>query len=194
VAALIDEMRYARLAMPSEEGIGKEVSGMAADECRSRAPKSVRFSVITVSDTKRGKEDLSGMTISRILTRAGHKEVQRSIVRSDVSEIQKALRESVEDAGTQAVIITGGTGVGRKDVTLEAVSHFEEKQLPGFGELFRFLSNQEIGSAAMMSRATAFVSEGKVVFCLPGSEDAVKLATEKLIAPELGHIVFAANR
>jgi molybdenum cofactor biosynthesis protein B len=100
----------------------------------------------------------------------------------------------IEDPRIQAIVMNGGTGISKRDVTLDAVVRFEEKQLPGFGEIFRALSFKEIGSAAMMSRAGAFVSEGKVVFCLPGSEKAVRLAVSKLIAPELGHMVWEANR
>ena len=167
---------------------------MGVDDHRRKAPKSVSFAVITVSDTRTEADDLSGKAITQLMERAGHKPVRKAIVRDDIPEIQRALRESIEDSRVQAIIINGGTGVAKRDVTLEAVSHFEEKPLPGFGELFRTLSYQEIGSAAMMSRATAFVSEGKIVFCLPGSEKAVRLATERLIAPELGHLVWEANR
>jgi len=167
---------------------------MGVDDHRSKAPKSVSFAVITVSDTRTEATDLSGKAITQLMERAGHKPVRKAIVRDDIPEIQRALRESIEDSRIQAIIINGGTGVAKRDVTLEAVSHFEEKPLPGFGELFRTLSFQEIGSAAMMSRAAAFVSEGKIVFCLPGSEKAVRLATERLIAPELGHLVWEANR
>lgn len=167
---------------------------MGVDDHRSKAPKSVSFAVITVSDTRTETDDLSGKAITQLMERAGHRPVRKAIVKDDIPEIQKALRESIEDSRIQAIIINGGTGVAKRDVTLEAVSHFEEKPLPGFGELFRTLSFQEIGSAAMMSRATAFVSEGRIVFCLPGSEKAVRLATERLIAPELGHLVWEANR
>ena len=166
---------------------------MGVEDHRSKAPKSVSFAVMTVSDTRTEKDDLSGKAIIQLMERAGHKYVRRSIVKDDISEIQKALRESIEDPRIQTVVINGGTGVAQRDVTLEAVSHFEEKPLPGFGELFRALSFQEIGSAAMMSRATAFVSEGIVVFCLPGSEKAVKLATDRPIASEIGHLVLDAN-
>jgi molybdenum cofactor biosynthesis protein B len=172
----------------------REDDEMSVEDHRSKAPKSVSFAVMTVSDTRTEKDDISGKAIVQLMERAGHRYVRKSIVKDDIPEIQKALRESIEDPRTQAVVINGGTGVAPRDVTLEAVSHFEEKPLPGFGELFRALSFQEIGSAAMMSRATAFVSEGKVVFCLPGSEKAVRLATEKLIAPEIGHLVWEANR
>ncbi|MBU1915150.1 MAG: MogA/MoaB family molybdenum cofactor biosynthesis protein, partial [Candidatus Thermoplasmatota archaeon] len=124
----------------------------------------------------------------------GHTIVRKDIVKDNQEQIRAALRGLIEDANVQAVIMNGGTGVSLRDVTLESVHDFEEKQLPGFGELFRMLSYEEIGSAAIMSRAAAFVTEGKVVFCLPGSEKAVRLATTKLIAPELGHLVWEARR
>jgi molybdenum cofactor biosynthesis protein B len=116
------------------------------------------------------------------------------IVKDEVEAIQKALRELIEDSGVQAVVMNGGTGIARRDVTPEAITPFQEKSIPGFGELFRALSYTEVGSAAMMSRASAFVTEGKIVFCLPGSEKAVRLAVEKLIAPELEHMVWEAQR
>jgi len=167
---------------------------MGVEDHRSRAPKSVSFAVITVSDTRTDKDDASGSSITQLMERAGHKSIRKAIVKDDIAEIQRVLRESIEDPRIQTVIISGGTGVARRDVTLEAIAHFEEKPLPGFGELFRALSFHEIGGAAMMSRATAFVSEGKIVFCIPGSEKAVRLATEKLIVPEIGHLVWEANR
>lgn len=167
---------------------------MGADEHKSKAPKNVRVAVITVSDTRTEADDYSGKAIGEVLAKAGHKLVRRVIVKDDASQIQKALREFIEDESVQAIVVNGGTGISGRDVTLEAVVTFQEKALPGFGELFRALSYQEIGSAAMMSRATAFVTERKVVFCVPGSEKAVRLAAEKLIAPELGHAVWEAQR
>jgi len=167
---------------------------VGADEHKSKAPKSVKVAVITVSDTRSEKDDFSGNAISELLTAAGHIIVRKDIVKDDQELIRAALRGLIEDANVQAVVLNGGTGVSSRDVTLEAVHDFEEKQLPGFGELFRMLSYAEIGSAAIMSRATAFATEGKAVFCLPGSEKAVRLATTKLIAPELGHLVWEAGR
>jgi len=167
---------------------------MGADEHRKRAPRSVRFSVITVSDTRTDADDASGQAVIALMSSAGHVPVHKTIVKDEVPEIQRALREMIEDERVQAVIIDGGTGISKRDVTLEAVRPFEEKALPGFGELFRTLSYDEIGSAAMMSRAAAFVSEGKVVFCIPGSEKAVRLAVSSIIAPEVGHLVWEANR
>ncbi len=167
---------------------------MGVDEHRGKAPKSVNAAVVTISDTRTEADDLSGKAIAELLAEAGHRVLRRTVVKDDIREIQKVLRELIEDPGVQAVVMNGGTGIARRDVTLEAVAEFEEKRLPGFGELFRSLSYDEIGSAAMMSRAAAFVTEGKVVFCIPGSEKAVRLATGKLIAPELGHLVWEALR
>lgn len=167
---------------------------LGADEHRDKAPKSVRFAVVTISDTRTEEDDLSGKAILEILEGAGHLGVKKVIVSDEPSEIQKVLREMIEDPQVQAVVANGGTGISKRDITLEAVSHFEEKPLPGFGELFRSMSFQEIGPAAMMSRASAFVSEGKLVFCIPGSQNAVRLAAARLIAPELGHMVWEANR
>lgn len=167
---------------------------MGVDEHRAKAPKSVAVAIVTVSDTRTASDDSSGNAIADLLTKAGHRIGRRSLVRDETSEIQKVLREAIEDQGIDAVVISGGTGIARRDVTLEAVSTFQEKAIPGFGELFRALSYQEIGSAAMMSRATAFVTEGKLVFCLPGSEKAVRLAVSKLIVPELGHAIWESRR
>lgn len=167
---------------------------MGVDEHRGKAPRSVKFCVLTVSDTRTVADDHSGDAVIEILQSSGHQPIRRVVVKDDLQEIQRTLREMIEDSTVQAIVIDGGTGVARRDVTLEAVAPFQEKSLPGFGELFRMLSFSEIGSAAMMTRASAFVTEGKVVFCLPGSEKAVRLAASKLIAPELGHLVWEANR
>ena len=167
---------------------------MSVEDHKSKAPKSVNLAIITVSDTRTEADDSSGMAIADIMARAGHIIVRRAIVKDEIEEIQKALRELIEDNGVQAVVMNGGTGIARRDVTLEAITPFQEKSIPGFGELFRVLSFNQVGSAAMMSRASAFVTEGKIVFCLPGSEKAVRLAVEKLIAPELGHMVWEAQR
>lgn len=167
---------------------------MGADEHREKAPKSITYAIITVSDTRTEKDDYSGMAISEVMSKAGHRLAKKAIVKDEVVAIQSQLRELIEDSQVQAIILNGGTGIAGRDVTLEAVSHFEEKPLPGFGELFRMLSYREVGSAAQISRATAFLTERKLVFCLPGSEKAVRLAVRELIAPEIGHIVWEAQR
>jgi len=167
---------------------------MGADEHRAKAAKSVVCAVITVSDTRTEESDTSGKTIIEILKSHGHEAKGYAIVKDDISMIQGRLREFIEDKAIQAVILNGGTGITSRDRTIEAVRDFAEKELPGFGELFRSLSYEEIGAAAMMSRAIAFVCEKKMIFALPGSTAAVKLAAEKLIAGELGHMVWEANR
>jgi molybdenum cofactor biosynthesis protein B len=167
---------------------------MSVEEHKSKSPKSVNLAIITVSDTRTEVDDRSGRVIADTLARAGHRIVRRTIVKDEIEDIQKALRELIEDDGVQVVVMNGGTGISRRDVTLEAITPFQEKSIPGFGELFRALSYSQVGSAALMSRASAFVTEGKIVFCLPGSEKAVRLAVEKLIAPELGHMVWEAQR
>lgn len=167
---------------------------MGVDEHRTKAPTSVRVAIVTVSDTRTEADDFSGKAIAEILTGAGHKVLRKTIVKDDVREIQRVLRELFETPEVEAIVMNGGTGISKKDVTLEAVEQFQEKVLPGFGELFRALSYQEIGPAAQLSRATAFVAEGKVVFCIPGSEKASRLAASRLIAPELGHILWEARR
>ncbi len=167
---------------------------MGTDEHKEKAGKTVGFSVVTVSDTRTEKDDLSGMAIIETMKDAGHKFVRKTIVKDEVEQIQRALREMLEDKVTNAVILNGGTGVSKRDVTLEAAGEFEEKALPGFGELFGMLSFEEVGSSAMMSRAAAFVTQGKIVFCLPGSERAVRLAVTRLVAPEVAHMVWEANR
>jgi len=167
---------------------------MGVEEHRSKAPRNVGVAIVTVSDTRTEKDDTSGSAIAEVLQEAGHIVRRKMIVRDDVAEIQRALRELLEDNEVQAVVMNGGTGISRRDVTIEAVAHFREKDLPGFGELFRMLSYEEIGSAALMSRAVAFVTEGKVVFCVPGSEKAARMAASKLVAPELGHMVWETQR
>ena len=167
---------------------------MGTDEHKGKAPKSVGFGVVTVSDTRTEKDDLSGMAIIETMKDAGHKFVRKVIVKDQVEQIQKALREMLEDRETSAVVLNGGTGISKRDVTLEAAIDFEEKALPGFGELFRMLSYKDIKGAAMMSRATAGTCKGKIIFCLPGSPDAARLALEGLILSDLGHLVWETKR
>lgn len=167
---------------------------MGADEHRAKAAKKVVCAVITVSDTRTKENDGSGAAIMESLKSHGHEIKRYAIVKDDIPMIQQALRDAMEDTAVQAVILNGGTGVTSRDSTIEAIEDFKGKEMPGFGELFRALSYQEVGAAAMLSRAIAFVSENKVVFALPGSTAAVKLATEKLIAGELGHMISEATR
>jgi molybdopterin adenylyltransferase len=146
------------------------------------------FAVITVSDTRTKDDDLSGREIKSVVKKAGYICIDYAIVKDDINEIQTSLRTML---GKRAdiIILTGGTGISKKDVTIEAVSPMFEKQLSSFSILFAQLSYDEIYSAAIMSRAAAGIINGKAVFLIPGSPKACRLAMEKIILPEAGHIV-----
>lgn len=153
---------------------------------RKEAPASVRCFVLTISDTRTAATDTSGDAISTALEAAGHVVAGRRIVHDDPDAVQRAVRAA---ADVDAVITTGGTGIALRDGTYEALSALFEKTIDGFGELFRFLSYEQVGSAAMMSRAVAGTMGRIAVFALPGAEQAVRLAMDKLILPEIGHVV-----
>lgn len=156
---------------------------------RSEAPASVRCFVLTISDTRTAETDKSGDAIAALLTGAGHTVTARKIVKDDARAIRDAVSYAAKSGSNDAVITTGGTGISARDVTPDAIAALFERSLDGFGELFRALSYEQIGSAALMSRATAGIIARTAVFVLPGSENAVRLAMEKLILPEVGHIV-----
>jgi molybdenum cofactor biosynthesis protein B len=161
---------------------------MGHEEHRRQAPASVRVFVVTASDTRGEAEDQSGAFLTAAAEKAGHEVLGRRIARDEPDEIRAALAEAAA-AGAEAVLVNGGTGIAGRDRTYEAVAGLLEKRLDGFGELFRWLSFQEIGSAAMLSRAVAGVWQGRAVFSMPGSLPAVRLAWEKLLGPELAHVV-----
>jgi len=161
---------------------------MGHHEHKQEAPRQVRVAVITASDTRGEAEDESGQYLKGALAAAGHALALYRVVKDEPEAIRQALRAAAE-AGAEAIVVDGGTGVAVRDRTFEAVSALIEKRLDGFGELFRMLSFQEIGSAAMMSRAVAGTWGQIVVFSVPGSLPAVRLAWEKLIAPEVGHVL-----
>ncbi len=163
------------------------------EQHRKAGPRSIRIFVVTASDSRGEAEDTSGAFLRESAAAAGHALVGHRIVKDEPDQIRAALAEAA-GAGAQAVIVNGGTGITRRDRTYEAVTSLLEKRIDGFDELFRMLSWQEIGSAAMLSRAVAGVWQGRVVFSLPGSTAGVKLAWEKLIAPELPHLVFELSR
>jgi len=161
---------------------------------RRASPESVRTCVITVSDTRTPETDTGGARVAELLIGAGHAVLGRSIVPDDADAIAEALRAELGRDGVDAVILTGGTGIAPRDVTPEAVLPLLERVVPGFGELFRMLSFQEIGSAALLSRALAGLASGRVVFVLPGSRGAVQLAMVKLVLPEIGHLLGEARK
>ena len=162
---------------------------MSVHEHKAKAQKSVRCFVITVSDTRDESTDTSGQTIKKFLTDDGHQAKGYRIVKDEPMEIESLLKEALSLAEIDAVIVNGGTGISPRDGTYEVVSRFLEKKLDGFGEIFRYLSYLDIGSAAIMSRAAAGTARGKVLISLPGSKGAVSLAMEKLILPEIRHMV-----
>ena len=145
--------------------------------------------VITCSDTRTPDTDTSGQLIQKLLKEQGHTVAAYHLVNDEPSKIKAKIKAAVNNKKIQAIIINGGTGISRRDSTFEAVNAMLEKRLDGFGEVFRYLTYQEIGSPAIMSRATAGIIKGRVLFSTPGSENAVRLAMEKLILPELGHLV-----
>ena len=168
--------------------------GSVPREHKAHAPKRVGCFVLTISDSKTLETDTSGNLIRELLEKAGHAVVGSAIVKDEPSEVRAVIRSQAAAPRVQAILMTGGTGITSRDSTFEAVEDLLDKRLTGFGELFRFLSYQEIGPAAMLSRAQAGVSQGRIVFSLPGSPNACRLALEKLILPELGHLVREVSR
>lgn len=166
---------------------------MGHEDHKHDAPHAVRVFVVTASDTRGEAEDVSGALLRRSVVAAGHALAGYRIAKDEPAELGAALGEAAA-AGADAIVVNGGTGIAGRDRTYEAVAGVLEKRLDGFGELFRMLSYQEIGSAAMLSRAVGGVWRGRAVFAVPGSPDAVRLAWEKLIGPELGHLVRELRR
>jgi molybdopterin adenylyltransferase len=161
---------------------------------RCDSPKSVRCAVITVSDTRTLETDKGGKLVADLLTAGGHQVTGRQIVRDDPMEIGPLVHKLADPAQVDAILITGGTGIAARDQTFETVSDLLTKTMPGYGELFRMLSYDQIGPAAMLSRAVGGVRDRVVILTMPGSMAAVQLAMEKLIVPEIGHLVFEARK
>jgi molybdenum cofactor biosynthesis protein B len=165
---------------------------VSVEDHRKDAPASVRCAVVTISDTRTEATDASGDAITTALTSAGHTVVNRQIVRDDPEAVSRAVRSAAVDV--PVVVTTGGTGITSRDSTYEAIVSLLDKRLDGFGELFRMLSYEQIGSAAMLSRACAGTIGSTAVFALPGAKRAVELAMERLILPEIGHVVRELRR
>jgi molybdopterin adenylyltransferase len=161
---------------------------------RAYAPGKLRCAILTVSDSRDAKSDTSGAEIEAQLGAAGHEIALREIVRDDRFGIHEWVLKCVARPDIDALLVTGGTGVSPRDQTIEAIEPLLHRQLPGFGELFRMLSFEEIGAAAMLSRALAGSVERTAVFVMPGSRGAVKLALERLIVPELPHLIGQLRR
>ena len=167
---------------------------------KAHAPKTLNFAVFICSTSRyqamqRGEQttDVSGDTIESLLKAAGHRVLFRRVISDDKVMIEHAVKSVLGNEGADAAIFCGGTGVTHSDITIETVLPFMDKSLPGFGEFFRRLSYDTVGSAAVMSRAVAGVAKGKALFCIPGSPDAVRISVELLISPEASHIVKHAR-
>jgi molybdenum cofactor biosynthesis protein B len=168
---------------------------MSSEEHRQAAEKqgTVPVAVVTVSDTRTAETDVSGQVIRRLVEAAGHLVVDYRIVADEPDAVLQALEEFASGLA-RLIIFNGGTGIGRRDRTYDVIHRAIEKPLPGFGELFRMLSYDQVGAAAMLSRATAGVYRDRVVFSTPGSPHAVQLALEKLILPEIQHLAWELVR
>lgn len=170
---------------------------MTFEEHRKGAPKKLRIAVLVVSDTRSAAmakgldEDISGKIIVQKAREAGH-EALRMIVPDEKAKIRRALKGFVADDRIDAIIITGGTGIARRDVTIETVAPLYEKELPGFGEILRRVGYDMVGTPALLTRASAGIIKRKPVFCLPGAPNAVEIGMD-LILPELGHVVKHAR-
>ena len=170
------------------------MSSIAPTEHKARAPRSVRCYIVTISDTRTEATDTSGRAIADLLVAAGHHVAGRAIVKDDPALVRQTVECQLANHDVDVIITTGGTGISSRDNTFEAVDSLLEKRLDGFGELFRMLSFEQIGAAAIMSRATAGLAGRHIILALPGSEQAVRLAMERLIIPELGHLVQQASK
>lgn len=168
---------------------------MSVTEHKKEAPKQICCMVITVSDTRTEETDKSGKQMMDLLGTNGHEVIGYEIVKDEREAIEKAILRGAENPEVDVILTNGGTGIAKRDVTIETVKGLLNKEIPGFGELFRMLSyKDDIGSAAILSRAIAGEVNNKAVFSTPGSTGAVRLAMEKLILPEIGHVVRELNK
>ena len=172
----------------------------SAKKHKAAAPKQLTFAVFVCSTSRyqqsqKGERisDVSGDLIEALLKNAGHRILFKKIIADDKALIREEVKNVLSSADIDAAIFCGGTGIAPSDVTIETVSPFLEKTLPGFGEIFRRLSYDKVGSSAVLSRAVAGVAKGKALFCIPGSPDAVRVSIETLILPEASHIVRHAR-
>lgn len=167
---------------------------MSLEIHRAAAPAALRFALIVTTDSRSATDDRTAPLVRERLALAGHELVDARLAPNEAGDIQDALHELLHVRGVDAVIVSGGTGFSSRDITVDAVRPLLERVVEGFGELFRFLSFQEIGAAAMLSRAIAGTARGRAVFVLPGSPQAVALALEKLILPEAPHLIGQLRR
>jgi len=152
------------------------------------------FALIITSDTRNPKDDETGRTAVELIEAEGHKVANHTIVPNDSDMIRAEIEKQLKDSVVQVIITSGGTGISSKDRTVDTATGFFEKDLPGFGELFRRFSYDEVNANAIISRSVAGIAKGKLIFCLPGSKNAVRLALSKIILPSLGHTLWELNR
>lgn len=162
---------------------------MSLEQHKGAAPARLRFAVITISDTRDAATDRGGPYLVERVEGAGHTVAQRAIVKDERAQIEAAVRAAVADAGVDLVLTTGGTGIAPRDVTYDTLKGLFDSEIPGFGELFRMLSYQQIGAAALLSRAIGGVLAGKVVLAMPGSPKALALAMDEIVLREAAHLV-----
>jgi len=167
---------------------------MGHKEHKQHARKGIGCAVLTISDSRTRDTDDSGRIIREFLEGGNHKVLFYDVLKDDREQLEKIMEKLISDSDIEVIVTNGGTGISKRDITIEAVSGFIDKELRGFGELFRYLSYKEIGSSAIMSRALAGVCGGKVIISLPGSVNAVKLAMSEIVIPELGHMVWEVSR
>jgi len=167
---------------------------MGYEEHKHLSPKNVSCAVVIVSDSRTEKDDHSGDFIVKSLKDSGHRVHSRCILKNEAGSVRSRLNELLGDDDLQVIIISGGTGISHRDITIETVSPMLDKKMDGFGELFRRLSYEEIKTGSVLSRAMAGVINSKVIICLPGSLGAVRLAMEQIILPEMGHMIREATR
>ncbi len=165
---------------------------MSVEEHKRHALKKIKFAIVVTTDTRDENSDESGKLMKKLIEKAGYSS-SIYFVKNDENEI-KMLFEKLVRSGSDIIIFSGGTGISPKDVTVDTIRPLLEKELPGFGELFRYMSMKEIGSAAMLSRACGGMAHGKLIFCIPGSPNAAKLAMEKLILKEAGHMLYEVRK
>jgi molybdenum cofactor biosynthesis protein B len=166
----------------------------SVEKHREASPDKISVAVLTISDTRTPETDTGGNVIVELMREAGHEISRREIVRDDAPRIEVVLQDLLADTAIDTIITTGGTGISARDTTYEVVSRLIDKKLDGFGEIFRMLSYEEIGAAAILSRALAGAVGSKFLACLPGSTNAVRLAMEKLLVPEIPHVVFELRK
>lgn len=167
---------------------------MSHVEHKEKAKRVVSCALITVSDSRTEETDLGGKILKEELSSAGHKIIYYQVIKDEPAQIRELILKLSDNPDCQAMIFNGGTGISKRDRTFDVVDSFLEKRLVGFGEIFRYLSYLDIGSSAIMSRATAGSYKGRVIISIPGSPAAVKLASEKLILPEIAHMVWELGR